>query len=127
MEIHSASSLLVAAIFNVFWLAQCPICVVPCGLLPFGTIMPWSFIPFVIHLLQKQKFNHISFAQQVNAICHGAQVLIPGVLRYEDGIEIGQEIVIVSTKGEAIALGKLFLLLLHLLFFSTVALSNLLL
>lgn len=40
----------------------------------------------------------------VNAICHGAQVLLPGVLRYEDGIEIGQEIVIVSTKGEAIAL-----------------------
>ncbi|KAI8770825.1 H/ACA ribonucleoprotein complex subunit 4 [Biomphalaria glabrata] len=40
----------------------------------------------------------------VNAICHGAQVLIPGVLRYEDGIEVGQEIVIVSTKGEAIAL-----------------------
>ncbi|GFN75726.1 H/ACA ribonucleoprotein complex subunit 4 [Plakobranchus ocellatus] len=40
----------------------------------------------------------------VNAICHGAQVLLPGVLRYEDGIEIGQEIVIVTTKGEAIAL-----------------------
>ncbi|GFR96374.1 H/ACA ribonucleoprotein complex subunit 4, partial [Elysia marginata] len=40
----------------------------------------------------------------VNAICHGAQVLLPGVLRFEDGIEIGQEIVIVSTKGEAIAL-----------------------
>jgi len=40
----------------------------------------------------------------VCAICHGAQVLLPGVLRYEDGIEIGQEIVIVTTKGEAVAL-----------------------
>lgn len=40
----------------------------------------------------------------VCAVCHGAQVLLPGVLRYEDGIEIGQEIVIVSTKGEAVAL-----------------------
>lgn len=41
----------------------------------------------------------------VCAVCHGAQVLLPGVLRYEDGIEVGQEIVIVTTKGEAVALG----------------------
>ncbi|BFZ06187.1 hypothetical protein BsWGS_09226 [Bradybaena similaris] len=40
----------------------------------------------------------------INALCHGAQVLIPGVLRYEDDIEIGLEIVIVTTKGEAVAL-----------------------
>jgi len=40
----------------------------------------------------------------VCAICHGAQVLLPGVLRFEDGIEIGMEIVIVTTKGEAVAL-----------------------
>lgn len=33
--------------------------------------------------------------------------MLPGVLRYEDGIEIDEEIVIVTTKGEAIALGKL--------------------
>lgn len=32
--------------------------------------------------------------------------MLPGVLRYEDGIEIDEEIVIVTTKGEAIALGK---------------------
>lgn len=30
--------------------------------------------------------------------------MLPGVLRYEDGIEINDEIVIVTTKGEAIAL-----------------------
>lgn len=40
----------------------------------------------------------------VNAVCYGAKVLLPGVLRYEDGIEIDMEIVIVTTKGEAIAL-----------------------
>lgn len=31
--------------------------------------------------------------------------MLPGVLRYEDGIELNMEIVIVTTKGEAIALG----------------------
>ncbi|XP_050074395.1 H/ACA ribonucleoprotein complex subunit 4 [Anopheles maculipalpis] len=41
----------------------------------------------------------------VNAVCYGAKILLPGVLRYEDGIEIDQEIVIMTTKGEAIALG----------------------
>jgi len=40
----------------------------------------------------------------VNAICYGAQLMLPGVLRYESGIEIGKEIVLVSTKGEAIAI-----------------------
>jgi len=42
---------------------------------------------------------------QVNAICYGAKIMLPGVLRYEDGIELNEEIVIVTTKGEAIALG----------------------
>jgi H/ACA ribonucleoprotein complex subunit 4 len=40
----------------------------------------------------------------VNAICYGAKIMLPGVLKYEDGIEIGEEIVIVTTKGEAICL-----------------------
>jgi len=41
----------------------------------------------------------------VNAICYGAKIMLPGVLRYEDGIELNEEVVIVTTKGEAIALG----------------------
>lgn len=41
----------------------------------------------------------------VNAICYGAKVMIPGLLRFESGIEVGEEIVIMSTKGEAVALG----------------------
>merc|ERR1711970_1086732 len=40
----------------------------------------------------------------VNAICYGAKIMLPGVLRYEDGIEVGQEIVICTTKGEAVCL-----------------------
>jgi len=39
----------------------------------------------------------------VNAICYGAKLMLPGVLRYESGIEVGQEIVLITTKGEAIA------------------------
>merc|ERR1719201_2752830 len=41
----------------------------------------------------------------VNAITYGAKLMIPGVLRFEDGIEIGSEIVMMTTKGEAIATG----------------------
>lgn len=44
----------------------------------------------------------------VNAVCYGAKIMLPGVLRYEDGIEIDQEIVVITTKGEAIALGTNF-------------------
>ena len=41
----------------------------------------------------------------VNAICYGAKLMIPGVLKYADGIEQGSEVVIMTTKGEAVALG----------------------
>lgn len=40
----------------------------------------------------------------VNAVCYGAKIMLPGVLRYEDGIEINDEVVIVTTKGEAVSL-----------------------
>lgn len=40
----------------------------------------------------------------VNAICYGAQLMLPGVLRYESGIEVGKEVILMTTKGEAIAL-----------------------
>ena len=41
----------------------------------------------------------------MNAICYGAKLMIPGLLRFEDGIEIGSECVMITTKGEAICLG----------------------
>jgi len=39
----------------------------------------------------------------VNSVCFGAQLMIPGVLRFDDSIETGEEVVLVTTKGEAIA------------------------
>jgi len=41
----------------------------------------------------------------INAICYGAKLMIPGLLRYDTGIEINQIIVLMTTKGEAVALG----------------------
>jgi H/ACA ribonucleoprotein complex subunit 4 len=41
----------------------------------------------------------------VNAVCYGAKLMLPGLLRYEKGIEAGEEVVLMTTKGEAIALG----------------------
>lgn len=43
---------------------------------------------------------------QVNAVCYGAKVQLPGVLRFDEGIDPGTEIVIMTAKGEAVALGK---------------------
>eukprot|EP01106_Pelomyxa_sp_JSP_P001972 TRINITY_DN129_c0_g1_i8.p1 TRINITY_DN129_c0_g1~~TRINITY_DN129_c0_g1_i8.p1 ORF type:complete len:329 (+),score=130.14 TRINITY_DN129_c0_g1_i8:3-989(+) len=40
----------------------------------------------------------------VNAICYGAKFMVPGLLRYEAGIEVGEEVVLMTTKGEAVAL-----------------------
>lgn len=41
----------------------------------------------------------------VNAVCYGAKVMIPGLLRFSDDIGNGEEVVLMTTKGEAIALG----------------------
>ena len=41
----------------------------------------------------------------VNSICYGAKLMVPGVLRFSNGIEIGSEVVLITTKGEAIAIG----------------------
>merc|ERR1712195_93912 len=40
----------------------------------------------------------------INAVCYGAQLMLPGVLRYESGINVGDIVVLISTKGEAVAL-----------------------
>merc|ERR1712025_709872 len=67
-----------------------------------------SYLRRVIKPLEALLTNHkriIMKDSSVNAICYGAKILLPGVLRYEDGIEIGEEIVVCTTKGEAICLG----------------------
>ncbi|KAL2483100.1 H/ACA ribonucleoprotein complex subunit 4 [Forsythia ovata] len=39
-----------------------------------------------------------------NAICYGAKLMIPGLLRFENDIEVGEKVVLVITKGKAIVL-----------------------
>lgn len=66
-----------------------------------------SYLRRIIRPLESLLIKHkriIVKDSAINAICYGAKILIPGVLRYEDGIELNEEIVIVSTKGEAICL-----------------------
>ncbi|KAL9647798.1 hypothetical protein ABK040_001341 [Willaertia magna] len=42
----------------------------------------------------------------VNSICYGAQLMIAGVLRFDGSIETGEEVVLVTTKGEAIGIAN---------------------
>ena len=42
----------------------------------------------------------------IGAICHGASLAVPGVLKLHDDIERGSLVVIESLKGEAVALAK---------------------
>jgi len=41
----------------------------------------------------------------VNSICFGANIMIPGIIRYENNIDIYDEVVILTMKGEAVGLG----------------------
>ncbi|XP_018584042.2 H/ACA ribonucleoprotein complex subunit DKC1 [Scleropages formosus] len=66
-----------------------------------------SYLRRVIFPLEKLLISHKRLVMKdsaVNAICYGAKIMLPGVLRYEDGIEVNQEIVVITTKGEAICL-----------------------
>merc|ERR1711874_587826 len=66
-----------------------------------------TYLRRVIRPLEALLTNHKRILMKdtsVNAICYGAKIMLPGILRYDDGIEIGQEIVICTTKGEAICL-----------------------
>ncbi|KAI4486870.1 hypothetical protein M0802_012270 [Mischocyttarus mexicanus] len=66
-----------------------------------------SYLRRVIKPLESLLVNHkriIIKDSAVNAICYGAKAMLPGVLMYDRDIELNQEIVLVTTKGEAIAL-----------------------
>jgi len=41
----------------------------------------------------------------VNAVCYGAKLMLPGLLRFGAGIEVNEEVVLMTTKGEAVAIG----------------------
>lgn len=42
----------------------------------------------------------------VAALCYGAKLSAAGILRFSNGISVHDEVVLMTTKGEAIALGK---------------------
>ncbi|XP_072286255.1 H/ACA ribonucleoprotein complex subunit DKC1 isoform X2 [Pyxicephalus adspersus] len=66
-----------------------------------------TYLRRVIFPLEKLLVSHKRLVMKdsaVNAICYGAKIMLPGLLRYEDGIEINQDIVVVTTKGEAICI-----------------------
>jgi H/ACA ribonucleoprotein complex subunit 4 len=41
----------------------------------------------------------------VNAVCYGAKLMLPGLLRYSDDIDVNEPVVMMTTKGEAVAIG----------------------
>ncbi|XP_077587974.1 H/ACA ribonucleoprotein complex subunit DKC1 isoform X3 [Stigmatopora nigra] len=64
-----------------------------------------SYLRRVVFPLEKLLVSHKRLVMKdssVNAICYGAKIMLPGVLRYEDGIEVNEDIVVITTKGEAI-------------------------
>jgi len=45
----------------------------------------------------------------INSICHGADLAIPGLSEFDSDIEMGEEIAMMSLKGELIGMGTAFL------------------
>lgn len=66
-----------------------------------------AFVNFIIIVFDYYVFWFLFCFDQVNAVCYGAKILLPGVLRFDEGIENGLNLVIMTAKGEAVALGKL--------------------
>jgi len=44
----------------------------------------------------------------VDALCHGAHLTAPGVVSLDSGIKIGDQVAVLSQKGEAVTLSKAF-------------------
>jgi len=42
----------------------------------------------------------------VDAVCHGARLAVPGIVALDSGISAGDRVVVLSAKGEGVALGK---------------------
>jgi len=67
-----------------------------------------SYLRRVVNPLEMLLLKHkrvVVKDSAVNAICYGAKFMLPGLLRFENGIEVNDEVVMMTTKGEAIAVG----------------------
>jgi len=42
----------------------------------------------------------------VDALCHGARLTVPGIIRIHPGIEVGETVCVYTLKGELIAIGR---------------------
>lgn len=70
-----------------------------------------SYLRRIIMPLEKLLIGHKRIMVKdstVSALCFGAKLMLPGILRYDNDINKDDEIVLISTKGEAIALGEFF-------------------
>ncbi|XP_057301299.1 H/ACA ribonucleoprotein complex subunit DKC1-like [Hydractinia symbiolongicarpus] len=68
-----------------------------------------SYLRRVVKPLERLLLSHKRLVikdSAVNAICYGAKLMLPGILRYESGIELNEDVVMMTTKGEAIAVGN---------------------
>jgi len=73
----------------------------------YDTTKDESYLRRVIMPLEVILVNHKRIVVKdsaVNAICYGAKLMIPGLLRFASDIEVNKEVVLITTKGEAIAL-----------------------
>lgn len=67
-----------------------------------------SYLRTIIKPLESLLTNHKRLVVKdsaINSVCYGAVLMIPGLLRFEDNIEVNEEVVMMTTKGEAIAIG----------------------
>eukprot|EP00299_Pterocystis_sp_00344_P004680 c15951_g1_i1.p1 GENE.c15951_g1_i1~~c15951_g1_i1.p1 ORF type:complete len:476 (-),score=112.63 c15951_g1_i1:68-1495(-) len=67
-----------------------------------------TYLRRVVNPLERLLIHHkrvVVKDSAVNAICYGAKFMLPGLLRFDNGIEVNDEVVMITTKGEAIAVG----------------------
>jgi len=67
-----------------------------------------SYLRRIIMPLERLLVNYKKIVikdSSVNAMCYGAKLMIPGVLRFSEGIDVGTQVVMVTAKGEAVAIG----------------------
>jgi len=67
-----------------------------------------SYLRRIVRPLESLLISHKRLVVKdsaINALCYGAKLTIPGLLRFESGIEPADEVVMMSTKGEAVAVG----------------------
>merc|ERR1712198_211509 len=66
-----------------------------------------SYLRRVVQPLERLLISHKRLVVKdstVNAICYGAKLMLPGILRYESGIDLNDDVVMMTTKGEAICI-----------------------